>query len=165
MTTYLYLLSSTAQISAGTLCRIFGQVNDGRTVVETQTPIEGVGIWDGIQENGIPIGVEASPEPWITKESEIPAIDNDLAKKAVITQAILAASPKLKDNQQVQGQLELLSQAVQQVAGTTATLTDIAVQGIADIMAHPSIQAVPELHAALEQAKDSVVALTDGSVD
>jgi len=72
----LYFTADLSLIPAGTLCRVFGQIHDGRTVVEARDPIavDGLEPWDGMQGNGIPIGIDDKTpgkwEPWENKEAK-----------------------------------------------------------------------------------------------
>ena len=82
--TYLYL-GSPDLIPAGTVCRVFGQIHDGRTVIETrdELAVDGLEPWGGMQGNGIPIGIDdTTPGEWIEyaqEEDALPDITKTLA--------------------------------------------------------------------------------------
>jgi hypothetical protein len=91
--------------------------------------------------------------------------DTALALRAVIARSVLSVSPKLKNNEQLQYQLGVLEEAVKYTARSNATLTDVAVKAIDDIIKHPAIKAQPGLWTAIEQARQNVVNLTNGNID
>jgi hypothetical protein len=95
--THLYLFTDTSLIPVGTLCRIFGQIHDGRTVVETKEPLTADGLyiseWDGMQANGIPIGIDdTTPGEWITFQPEIPILP-DIEKTVSDIKTLSVAKP------------------------------------------------------------------------
>jgi len=106
----LYLTADLTLIPAGTMCRIFGQIHDGRTVVELQEDltISGLGPWDGMQGNGIPIGIDDKTpgkfEPWEDKEGK--EIDARI-DKAVDEIAALSFAYPSKVSAKLKGKVDL----------------------------------------------------------
>jgi hypothetical protein len=101
-----------------------------------------------------------------TREQELLSMQNvELAKKSVITKAILGISPKLVGMEELSAQLGQLSAAVCSVANASVSLTDIAIEGINDILNDPQIIANTELHSMLLTARDTVVNITSGELE
>ena len=169
--THLYLVTALSAIPAGTRCRIFGQIDDGRTVVQTSDPLSldpldpSIAVWDGMQANGIHIGIDGdTPGQWQVWQGEEPApVDYSLSDKAAAVRALLKSSGKVPE--QALGMVDMLESAVKTLdGGTEINDGQTATRLTQQILDAPQVQARPQLAGAIGEALTQIQTMVGGAL-
>lgn len=161
----LYYLPYGAEVPAGVKYRVLAENGDAPLVIETDKPIDGLTAHAPTWSSGIAVVDKGILAEWRENKPAPVVPDTQLAAKALIVRATLSMSPKLKEYPEIAAQLELLSDAVMYAAKVGVTLTDVSSKGIAEILEHPTIKQNPALWEALENARKTIVGITDGKLE